>query len=144
MVAVGLWAVLAGDRAIWAWPIAFLATMLLGFAAASLGLELPLVEPAILSSIIIVGMLVAFAVKAPLWLGAVIVGLFAFFHGHAHGTEVAAAHLVPYATGFTTATAGLLAGGVALGLFVERSIGRRALRATGMVTVLGGLTLLVS
>ena len=144
MVAVGLWGVLAGNRAIWVWPMAFLTAMLFGFAAARFGLILPLVEPAILSSIIVVGLLVAFAVNAPLWLGAVIVALFAFFHGHAHGTEVATANLIPYATGFATATSGLLAGGISLGLFVEGSIGRSGLRAAGMLTVLGGLTLLAS
>src|SRR5215475_3186355 len=52
MIAVGLWAVLVGGRAIWALPLAFLATMLAGFAAASSGLTLPLVEPIVSSSII--------------------------------------------------------------------------------------------
>jgi urease accessory protein len=59
MVAVGLWAVLAGGRAIWVWPTAFLATMLAGFAAATLGLQIPFVEPAIWSSVIILGLFVA-------------------------------------------------------------------------------------
>ena len=63
MVAVGLWAVLAGGRAIWVWPTAFVATMLAGFAAATLGLQIPFVEPAIWSSVIILGLLVALAVK---------------------------------------------------------------------------------
>jgi HupE / UreJ protein len=68
MVAVGLWAVLAGGRAIWVWPTAFVATMLAGFAAATLGLQIPFVEPAIWSSVIILGLFVALAVKAPVWL----------------------------------------------------------------------------
>jgi urease accessory protein len=104
MIAVGLWAVVAGGRAIWIWPMAFLATMLTGFAAATLGLRMPFVEPAIWSSIIILGLFVALAVKAQVWLGAVIAGLFAFFHGHAHGTESTAANLIPYAAGFALAT----------------------------------------
>jgi urease accessory protein len=85
MVALGLWAVLAGGRAIWIWPMTFIATMLVGFAAATLGTQMPLVEVVIWSSIIILGLLVALAVKAPVWLGATVAGLFAFFHGHAHG-----------------------------------------------------------
>src|SRR4029077_2610731 len=95
MLAVGLWAVLAGGRAIWVWPMAFVGTMLAGFAAATFGLQMPFVEPAISSSIIILGLLVALAVKAPVWAGAVITGLFAFFHGHIHGTEAIAVGLVP-------------------------------------------------
>src|SRR5580704_4198994 len=55
VVSVGLWGVLAGGRAIWVWPIAFVVTMLAGFTAATLGLPMPLVELAILSSTIILG-----------------------------------------------------------------------------------------
>ena len=142
MVAVGLWGVLAGGRAIWVWPTAFLVTMLAGFAAAILNLPMPFVEPAIWSSIIILGLFVAFAVKAPVWLGAAIAGLFAFFHGHAHGTEATAASFIAYAAGFALATAGLHAAGVGLGLFAEGSIGKVALRAMGGLAVLGGVVLI--
>src|SRR5262245_21670772 len=127
MVAVGLWAVLAGGRAIWVWPTAFMAMMLTGFAAATFGLQMPFVEPAIWSSIIVLGLLVALAVKAPVSLGVAIVGLFAFFHGHAHAVEAAAGSLIPYAVGFSLATAGLHAIGIALGLFDKTVIGTIAL-----------------
>ena len=144
MLAVGLWGVFAGGRAIWVWPMAFVATMLAGFTVATLGLQVPFVEPAIWSSIIILGLLVALAVKAPVWLGAAMTGLFAFFHGHVHGTEAAAPSLIPYAAGFALATAGLHASGIGLGLFAERSIGKLALRAMGGLTVLVGIALIVS
>jgi urease accessory protein len=143
MLAIGLWAVLAGGRAIWVWPMAFLATMLAGFAAATFGLQMPFVEPAIWSSIIILGLLVAFAVKAPVWVGAAIAGLFAFFHGHAHGTEATAAGLIPYAVGFALATASLHAAGIDLGLCSEGAIGKLALRAMGGLAVLGGIFMIV-
>jgi urease accessory protein len=142
VVSVGLWGVLAGGRAIWVWPMAFVATMLAGFTAATSGLPMPLVEPAILSSIIVLGLFVALAVKAPVWLGAAIAGIFAFFHGHAHGTEATTASLIPYAAGFALATAGLGAAGIGLGLFAEGSIGKVALRAMGGVAVLGGVALI--
>jgi urease accessory protein len=142
MLAVGLWAVLAGGRAIWVWPMAFVATMLAGFAAATFGLQVPFVEPAIWSSIIILGLLVALAVEAPVWLGAAITGLFAFFHGHVHGTEATAVGLVPYAVGFALATVLLHAAGIELGFFAERSSGKLALRAVGGLTVLGGIALI--
>ena len=142
MLAVGVWGVLAGGRAIWVWPMAFVATMLAGFAAASLGLRLPFVEPAIWSSVIILGLLVALAIKAPVWLGAAMTGLFAFFHGHVHGTEAVSGNVIPYAAGFSLATAGLLAAGIWLGFFAERLIGKVALRAMGGLTVLGGVVLI--
>ena len=142
MLAVGLWGVLAGGRATWVWPMAFVAAMLAGFAAATAGLQMPFVEPAIWSSIVILGLLVALAVKAPVWLGAVITGFFAFFHGHVHGTEATTASLIPYAAGFALATAGLHAAGIGLGLLAERSIGKLALRGLGGLAVLGGIALM--
>jgi urease accessory protein len=142
MGAVGLWAVLAGGRAVWAWPTAFVGTMLVGFAAATFGLQMPFVEPAIWSSIIILGLLVALAVKGPVWLGAAVVGLFAFFHGHVHGTEAATPNLTSYAVGFALATAAIHAAGIGLGLFAESSIGKVALRAIGGLAALGGVALI--
>jgi len=97
MITVGLWAVVIGGRAVWALPLTFLATMLAGFAAASAGFNLALVEPVVSSSLIALGLVVALAVRAPTWLGGLITALFAFFHGHAHGTEAAGASLISYA-----------------------------------------------
>jgi urease accessory protein len=142
MLAVGLWGVLAGGRAIWVWPMSFVAAMLTGFAAATLGLQIPFVEPAILSSIIILGLFVALAVKAPIWMGAAITSLFAFFHGHAHGTEASAASLISYVAGFAIATAGLHAAGIGLGLFFQGWTGKVAVRVAGALAILGGIALL--
>src|SRR5262245_56921826 len=91
---VGLWSVLAGGRAIIAWPVSFTAAMLAGFAAASAGLQLNFVEAVICLSVVLLGAFIAFEVRVPVMIGASVVGLFAFFHGHAHGAE-AAAKLVP-------------------------------------------------
>ena len=143
MIAVGLWAVIVGRRAIWILPVTFLATMLAGFGAARLGLNIPLVEPVILSSIVALGVLVALAVQARVWLGALIIGSFAFFHGHAHGTEAAAVSLTSYAIGFTLSTATLHAIGIGLGILAAGSIREVALRAMGGITALIGLALMV-
>ena len=142
MVTVGVWGVLAGGRAVWVWPVAFVATMLAGFAAATLGLQLPLVPAALSASIIVLGLVVALAVRAPVWLGALLVGLFAFFHGHAHGTEAIAPSLLAYGAGFALATAALHAAGIGLAFAIEDSIGKRAVQAIGALTVLGGLVLI--
>src|SRR5262245_4148205 len=95
MVAIGLWGVIAGRRALWAWPAAFVRMVLVGFLAAICGVHAPLVEPMIAASIVVLGLLIALAVRAPVWLGVVMAGLFAFFHGHAHGTQALAAGLQP-------------------------------------------------
>jgi urease accessory protein len=144
MVAIGLWGVIAGGRALWAWPAAFTAMILVGFVAAIAGWQVPLVEPAIAASIVVLGLFVVLAVKAPLWLGAVIAGLFAFFHGHAHGTEATAAGagLIAYGGGFSLATATLHALGLAGGLLIARMAGEPLLRTAGGLVALSGVALM--
>jgi urease accessory protein len=139
MLAVGIWGALAGGRAIRVWPIAFVATMLVGFASAAAGIAVPFVEPAILSSIVVLGLLVALAAEAPLWLGAAIIGLFAFFHGHVHGTEAVAASFMAYATGLAIATAALHAAGITVCSLTRGPIGRVALRMMGAIAGFGGV-----
>jgi urease accessory protein len=144
MTAIGLWGVLRGGRAIWLWPAAFVATLLGGFAAAALGLQVPFVEPAISLSVIVLGLCVALAITTPIWVGVAIAGLFAFFHGHAHGTEVATASILPYVAGFALATAWIHSAGIGLGLAAEGLIGEFALRIMGGFTVLSGVVLVAA
>src|SRR5215471_14881185 len=126
MASVGIWGVIKGGRAIWIWPATFMAAMLAGFAAAILGSQISFVEPASATSIVVLGLLVALGVKAPLGVGTATVGLFAFFHGHAHGTEAGAVTLLPYVTGFALATALLHATGIAVGFCVQSLAGKIA------------------
>ena len=142
MTMVGLWSAFTGGRAIVVWPVTFVAAMLGGFAAASSGLQVAFVERAICWSLILLGVLVALGVRAPVALGAVIVGLFAFFHGHAHGTEAAAATLVPYGAGFSLATSALLAVCIAAVFCLRSSVGMLLLRAAGGYAAVVGLSLL--
>jgi urease accessory protein len=117
MVAVGLWAALKGGRALWVWPAAFVGVMLIGAALGMLGVPIPFVEPGILASVVALGLLVALAVDLPLALGAAIIGVFALFHGHAHGTEVPEnASGLAYMAGFALATALLHGVGIAAAL----------------------------
>jgi urease accessory protein len=139
MLAVGVWGSFAGGRAIYVWPSAFVATMLAGFAAAASGVAVPLAEPAIWSSVAVLGLVVALAVNAPLWLGAAMIGLFVFFHGHAHGTEAASASLMAFATGLALATGGLHVAGIGLCRVAGGSIGSAALRTVGAVAAFGGI-----
>jgi len=129
MASVGIWGAMVGGRAIWVWPASFMVAMLAGFVAALLGLQTPIAETAISASIVALGLLVAVRVKAALAPGAAIVGLFAFFHGHAHCTEVTAVNLFPYAGGFIFSTGVLHAAGIVLGLCL-RSLERMVLAPT--------------
>ena len=144
MIAVGLWAAQIGGRALWLVPAAFVAVMAVGGAAAILGIGLPMVEMGIVGSVLVLGLLVAFAPRLPLWAPAVIVGLFALFHGHAHGTEMPdGGSGVAYGLGFVLATAALHGLGLAIGLNVTRLSGA-ALRAGGAAIAAGGIALMLT
>jgi urease accessory protein len=143
MVAVGLWAVSKGCRAVLVWPAAFVGVMLIGGGLGMLGLPLPFVEPAILASVVALGLLVALAVDVPVSAGAVVIGLFALFHGHAHSTEVpASAGAFGYAAGFVLSTALLHATGIIAAFGFGQKF-RGLVRAGGAacVTIGAGLAL---
>jgi urease accessory protein len=139
MVAVGLWGACLGAPAMWLLPVVFPVVMALGGALGVLGVALPAVEKAIALSGVLLGLAVAFAAKPPLWLSAVVVGFFAIFHGHAHGTELPeSANAATYAIGFVTATGLLHLGGITLGLLVRWPWGRIVVRAGGAAIALIG------
>jgi urease accessory protein len=140
MVAVGLWAAMLGGRAIWIVPAAFVGTMALGFGLAMAGVGLPFVEPLILASVVVLGLVVAAAVRLPAVAGALLVGAFALFHGHAHGAELGAATALPYLFGFVVATALLHAAGIALGLALGSGLGIGPARGRLLTRALGGAT----
>ncbi len=144
MVAVGLWAALLGGRAVATVPAAFVAAMVGGFLLSMAGVPLPFVEPAILASVVAIGLLVAMAVRIPVGACAALVGVFAIFHGHAHGGEIGSATAFAYLAGFALSTAFLHAGGVALGLVLGRLGGLRATRLLGAATAASGLYLMVA
>jgi urease accessory protein len=140
MLAVGLWAAQIGGKARLVVPASFVTMMAAGFLLAMHGAALPFVEPAILASVVGLGLLVAIAAKAPLPVSAGVVGLFALFHGHAHGSELGAATPVSFALGFVIATATLHAIGLGLGMVLA---GRHAALASslGVLTALCGAAL---
>lgn len=145
MVAVGLWAAqIASDerkrKALWIVPAAFVGTMAIGFFLALSGIGLPFVEPAILASVIALGLLVAMAVHLPIAASAAVVGVFALFHGHAHGGELGAAGAFQFGIGFVIATALLHVAGIALGLGISR-FSPQVTRILGAATALLGLSL---
>jgi urease accessory protein len=143
MVAVGLWGVFLGRPAIWILPVVFPLVMALGGALGIAGLPLPAVEAGIALSGVILGLLVAFGARAPLWAAAAIVGGFAIFHGHAHGTELPdAASPYAYAVGFVVATGLLHLAGIGFGALANRPWGSYAVRAAGLVIAAVGAAFL--
>ena len=132
-----------GGRALWAVPASFVGTMALGFALALGGVSLPFVEPAILASIVALGLLVAMAVRMETAACAAVVGIFALFHGYAHGSELGAAGALPFGAGFVVATALLHIAGIGLGLGIGKlSAGGVLSRILGGITALAGLALI--
>lgn len=143
MVAVGLWGAFLGQPAIWILPIVFPLVMTLGAVAGIVGLPLPMVETGIASSAVVLGLLVMLAARPPLWAAAAIVGIFAVFHGYAHGTELPdTANAFAFAVGFVLATGILHLAGIAFGLLVRWPAGRIAVRGAGGVIGLAGLSFL--
>jgi len=132
MVAVGLWGAQLGSPAIWVLPVTFPLVMALGGVLGVAGIDIPFVEPIIALTGIALGVLVALAARPPLWLAALLVGIFAVFHGYAHGRELPdAADAVAFAVGFVIATGLLHLTGILIGVAVKWEVGARAVRACG-------------
>lgn len=139
MVAVGLWGAQLGAPAMWLLPVIFPMVMAMGGMLGLLGIPLPFVEVAIALSAVLLGIMVLTEARPPLALAAVLVGFFAIFHGHAHGTELPAGQSgLLYSMGFVMATGCLHGVGIAIGLIHRWPAGKVALRVAGAVVALGG------
>jgi urease accessory protein len=140
MVAVGLWGAQLGAPAIWLLPVTFPLVMAFGGFLGLMGVSLPGVEIGIASSAILLGALVATQSRAPVWLAMLVVGFFAVFHGHAHGTELPPGQSgLLYSAGFVVATGCLHAAGVAFGLLQRWRWGQTVLRAAGVAIGVAGV-----
>lgn len=145
MVAVGLWGGQLGKPAIWLLPVTFPLVMALGGVLGVRGIPLPGVEIGIALSAVALGCLVAGSVRAPIWIASAVVGAFAIFHGHAHGTELpGAASPLHYAAGFVLSTGLLHVAGIVIGLLVDwKPVGARIVRACGVLVACAGVWFLV-
>ena len=144
MVAVGLWGAQLGPPAIWVLPVTFPLVMAFGGLLGVLGVNLPGVEIGIAVSAIALGLVVTFAVRPPLWVAGILVGLFAIFHGYAHGAELPeSANALAFAMGFVIATGSLHVTGIIIGLINRWPWGMRSLRTGGAAIAACGLYFLV-
>lgn len=143
MVAVGLLAAMTGGAARWAYPASFVAAMVLGGVLGFEGAALPVIEPAILTSVVVLGAAIAFALRPPLPLACAVIASFGAAHGYAHGLEGPDLGGLRYAAGFVLSTAALHALGLALGFAASRASGAPVTRALGGLTCVAGFALLV-
>jgi urease accessory protein len=140
MVAVGLWGAQLGAPAIWLLPVTFPIVMALGGLLGLLGVPLPGVEVGIAASAILLGAAVMTERRLPLYAAAALVGFFAVFHGHAHGTELPPGQSgLLYSLGFVVATGCLHAIGIAIGTMHRWPAGRIAVRIAGGGVGLAGV-----
>ena len=147
MTAVGLFAAHLGGRALWAVPASFVAVMALGGIFGAAGVSLPFVETAIALSVLVFGFVIFSGMTPPVFAAMALVGLFAIFHGHAHGTEMPVnGSALVYGIGFMVATALLHGFGIALGLAIhwfDEAPRRRAMQTCGVALALMGAGLTI-
>ena len=142
MTAVGLFAAHLGGRALWAVPATFVAMMALGGVFGAAGVSLPFAETAIALSVLVFGFVIFSGMTPPVLAAMALVGIFAIFHGHAHGTEMPVGGSgVVYGIGFMVATTLLHGFGITLGLAIrwfDDVPRRRAMQACGVAIALIG------
>jgi urease accessory protein len=144
MVAVGLWGVFLGKPAVWLLPVVFPTVMAFGGALGVMGVPIPAIETGIALSGVVLGIMVLLASKPPLWIAASLVGIFAIFHGHAHGTELPeSSSPLTYSMGFVISTGLLHLSGIAFGELVRWPWGIVLVRSTGAVIACVGLGFLL-
>ncbi|MEJ5211515.1 MAG: HupE/UreJ family protein [Burkholderiales bacterium] len=143
MVAVGLWAAQARQRAaVWWLPAAFMGALLAGAVLAMAGA--PQVGPAtwvesgIAASVLALGLCITLALRPPLLASLFVTATFGLVHGYAHGLELPdAASPLLYTVGFLLATASLHLMGVVLGYAARRHV--LATRLMGGLIAAGGV-----
>ena len=143
MMAVGLWGAQLGNPAIWILPIIFPLVMSFGAMMGLLGIPLPGIEIGIATSAIVLGIMVLGEVRPKLIIAATLVGCFAVFHGHAHGTELPTGQSgILYSMGFVFATGCLHGVGIAIGLIHRWPLGKLVLRGSGALIAAMGILFL--
>jgi urease accessory protein len=146
MVMVGVLAWQLGGRALWLVPASFVGVMAAGGVLGVAGAGVPFVELGIAVSVVALGAMVALGIKAPVAIAMGVVGLFAIFHGHAHGAEMPEdAGGIAYAAGFMIATALLHLAGIGLGFLLGRTDASRGsvfVRAAGGFAAVAGIGIL--
>ena len=145
MVAVGLWGAQLGKPAIFVLPITFPLVMAVGGLIGMSGIYLPFVELGISASALALGGAVALCLRPPIWVAAILVGVFAIYHGHAHGTELPdAVNPLAYGIGFVISTGLMHLVGILLGALTRWPKGRQFIRGLGGAIAAAGVVFIVN
>lgn len=141
MLGVGLWAAALGGAAVWKVPASFVAVLVAGCVLAMGGVSLPGVEPLVAASVLLLGLALVSALRASAVSGSLLVGVFALFHGYAHGAEMpVAASAWMYLLGMVGASITLHLAGVGIGHALRRH--QWALRTGGALVAGAGVWLM--
>jgi urease accessory protein len=147
MVTVGLLSAQLGGRAIWTVPATFVGVMAVGGIFGLTQFDTPIIEYGIALSVVVLGIALLAKRRIPEAVAMIFVGLFAAFHGFAHGKEIPGAiddglFVTAYVIGFLVATAGLHVIGALLGYIALRSErGALLLRISGLAIAAVGVVL---
>lgn len=140
MVSVGIWGAFLGRPLIYTLPVVFPLMMVGGAALGMFAVPIPSTELGVAASVLVLGLCIALAIRAPTWVACPIVAAFAVFHGYAHGVELpSAADPLGYSVGFVLATGILHVCGIGIGLLNERPQGVAATRCMGAVVAAVGV-----
>ena len=143
MIAVGLWGAQLGQPGVWLLPVTFPLVMAVGGFLGLAGIPVPGVEAGVAVSALLLGLMVAFDLKPKLSTAALLVGVFAIFHGHAHGTELPPGQSgLAYSIGFVVSTGCLHLTGITMGAAYKWPVGRVAVRVAGAVVAFAGAVFL--
>lgn len=143
MISVGLWGAFLGRPMVIALPVIFPNMMSIGAGIGMAGIPLPPVELGIALSVLVLGLMILFAVRAPNIVALAIVALFGLFHGYSHGVELpSAADPIGYSMGFVLCTGLLHVTGIALGGLRDLPRGATMLRGGGAAIALCGMLFL--
>lgn len=116
MLSVGIISSQIGGRAIWTVPLTFVLVMAIGGGLGLIGVGLTAIEFGIALSVLVLGVAIAAEQRFPIIVAMVAVGLFAVFHGYAHGAEMPSiAQPFRYVAGFLLGTTLIHIIGVVLG-----------------------------
>jgi len=145
MVAVGLWAAQLGGRATWMVPLSFVSVMAVSATLAMFITPIAFIDGGITLSILVLGLLIAAAVRLPILVSSIIVGMFALFHGFAHGSEMpVSSDALIYTAGFITSTVLLHLVGVGIAIASRNGGHTQWLRYSGVLVIACGCATLTN
>lgn len=146
MVSVGMISAQIGGKAIWGVPSTFVIVMFIG-GLVGINIEgLTGYEIGIALSVLLLGSALAADKTIPSNFAMIAVGVFAIFHGYAHGEEIpTVAEPIPYVSGFMMGTIMLHITGLILAdISTHYKSGKIILRVAGFGIALSGLYFLTS